>query len=152
MGLGMEAGEGMLPPTTYYYLPFSSQKSKIVACATASKTAHWSRWINWCRIELILKKTPSFWYGKRIQSKYRGKNWELSICCMVEIIFEVNTWWYLTLKDAGGGVQNDPLVTDKACMPSIFIKTPQIFFWWKLCDFSFHQNFFWEVEDDRNRP
>ena len=33
----------------------------------------------------------------------------------------------LTLKDAGGG-QNDPLVTDKACMPSIFIKTPQIFF------------------------
>ena len=33
----------------------------------------------------------------------------------------------LTLNDAGGG-QNDPLVTDKACMPSIFIKTPQIFF------------------------
>ena len=32
----------------------------------------------------------------------------------------------LTLKDAGG--QNDPLVTDKACMPSIFIKTPQFFF------------------------
>ena len=30
-----------------------------------------------------------------------------------------------SLKDAGG--QNDPLVTDKA-MPSIFIKTPQIFF------------------------
>ena len=34
----------------------------------------------------------------------------------------------LTLKDVGGGAQNDPLVTDKACMPSIFIKTPQIFF------------------------
>ena len=32
----------------------------------------------------------------------------------------------LTLKDAVG--QNDPLVTDKACMPSIFIKTPQNFF------------------------
>ena len=30
-------------------------------------------------------------------------------------------------KGCGGG-QNDPLVTDKACMPSIFIKTPQIFF------------------------
>ena len=28
---------------------------------------------------------------------------------------------YLTLNDAGGGVQNDPMGTDKACMPSIFI-------------------------------
>jgi hypothetical protein len=33
----------------------------------------------------------------------------------------------LTLIDAGGG-QNDPLGTDKAGMPSIFIKTSQIFF------------------------
>ena len=29
-----------------------------------------------------------------------------------------------------------------ACIPSIFIKTSQIFFWWKLFDFSFHQIFF----------
>ena len=52
----------------------------------------------------------------------------------------------------GGGDQNDPLGTDKACMPSIFIKNSQIVFWWKLLDVSFHQIFFWEVEDDRNRP
>jgi hypothetical protein len=31
----------------------------------------------------------------------------------------------LTLKDAGG--QKCPLDTDKACIPSIFIKTSQIF-------------------------
>ena len=28
----------------------------------------------------------------------------------------------------GGGVQNGPLDTDKACIPSIFIKTSQLFF------------------------
>ena len=33
----------------------------------------------------------------------------------------------LTLNDAGGG-QNDPLGTDKACVPSIFIKNSQKFF------------------------
>ena len=41
---------------------------------------------------------------------------------------------------------------DMVCIPSIFIKTSQIFFWWKLFDFSFHQNFFWEVEDAKSRP
>ena len=40
---------------------------------------------------------------------------------VAKIIKELNP------KGCGGG-QNDPLVTDKACMPSIFIKTPQIFF------------------------
>ena len=44
----------------------------------------------------------------------------------------------LTLSDEGGGVQNDPLDTDKACIPLIFIETSQIFFWWKLFDVSFY--------------
>ena len=30
--------------------------------------------------------------------------------------------------EAWEGVQNDPLDTDKACIPSIFIKTSQFFF------------------------
>ena len=42
----------------------------------------------------------------------------------------------LTLKEAGG--QNDPLSTNKACMPSIFIKTSQKF----LLGVSFHKFFF----------
>ena len=40
----------------------------------------------------------------------------------------------LTLNDAGGG-QNDPLGTDKACMPSIFIKTSQFIFLMKAIRF-----------------
>ena len=36
--------------------------------------------------------------------------------------------WQLTLTDAGGGGKNDPLDTDKALIPSIFLKTSQIFF------------------------
>ena len=37
----------------------------------------------------------------------------------------------LTLNDAGWGgrVQNGPLDTNKACIPKIFNKTSQIFFW-----------------------
>ena len=45
-------------------------------------------------------------------------------------------------KRCGGEGQNDPLGMDKACMSSIFVKTSQIFFWWKLLDVSFHQIFF----------
>ena len=137
MGLGMEAGEGMLPPTTYY-LPFSSQKSKIVACATASKTAHWSRWIKWCRIEQNLdwKHTPAFRYEKRIQCKYRGKNWEFSIYCMV-IIFEVNTWWYLReewhllllLDTAEISITLANKISEK-----IWKKLSRFFFLWKILD------------------
>ena len=57
--------------------------------------------------------------------------------CFVIITHKVR----LTLKDAGGG-QNDPLVTDKACMPSIFIKTPQIFFDESCVISAFTKNFF----------
>ena len=42
-----------------------------------------------------------------------------------------------------GGGSGKTLVTDMACIPSIYIKTSQ-FYCWKLCDFSFHQNSFWE--------
>ena len=52
-----------------------------------------------------------------------------------------NCVYILTLKDVGGG-QNDPLVTDKACMPSIFIKTPQIFFYESCVISAFTKIFF----------
>ena len=48
----------------------------------------------------------------------------------------------LTLTDAGGGVQNDPLDTDKACIPSIFIETSQIFFGESCLMSAFTKNFF----------
>ena len=52
-----------------------------------------------------------------------------------------NCVYILTLKDAGGG-QNDPLVTEKTCMPSIFIKTPQIFFYESCVISAFTKKFF----------
>ena len=52
-----------------------------------------------------------------------------------------NCVYILTLKDAGGG-QNDPLVTEKTCMPSIFIKTPQIFFDESCVISAFNKKFF----------
>ena len=43
----------------------------------------------------------------------------------------------------GGGVQNDPLDTDKACIPSIFIETSQIVFFGESCLMSaFTKKFF----------
>jgi hypothetical protein len=50
----------------------------------------------------------------------------------------------------GGGVES----THRVQIWPVFLQLSSkllIFFWWKLFDFSYHQHFFWEVEDDRNR-
>jgi hypothetical protein len=52
----------------------------------------------------------------------------------------------------GGGGCGKTLSTDIACMPSIFIKTSQFFFGESCLMSAFTKNFFWEVEDDRNKP
>ena len=43
------------------------------------------------------------------------------------ILIKKRWCYFLTLKEAGGGAKR--LDTDKACIPSIFIKTSQNFFW-----------------------
>ena len=63
-----------------------------------------------------------------------------------QIISQKYTHVVLTLKNPGGGD------ADIACIPSIFIKLLKFFFDESCVISAFTKIFFWEVEDDRNRP
>ena len=80
------------------------------------------------------------------------KNVHLDSNLRLGIWTKIQIWPLIKDRCEGGRGCSKTSVMDMACIPSVFIKNFQKNFWWKLCDVSFHQMFFWKVENDRNRP
>ena len=84
------------------------------------------------------------------------KNMKIRICSFridnqVKLVIKMAFLNLLTLKDAGGD-QKCPLDTDKACIPSIFIKTSQKNFWCPLTSILIFKISCQFDEDYKNRP